>query len=229
MRKGSAQVLIANSTFYALRYVNECLKENSGIKPSPHDISTIKHSIRLLAVTMEGRILENNLERKPTVSSVRGVARRFIPAYNWMHRDESPTQFQMAAVSSYWHSLTRAIEVTYIMTASHKRLTMSKYINGHLDTEIDQSREKRRKVFLTVDHEANRLYLKTDLLQATKRQAKTATQQGAVPEGPFQVMKTTTLNNKRVKLRGELCIDKGVERFSKKINVVLPGSHTREV
>ncbi|KAM3520365.1 hypothetical protein MY4038_009445 [Beauveria bassiana] len=67
------------------------------------------------------------------------------------------------------------------------------------------------------------------LLQAAKRQAKTATQQGAVPELPFPVMKTTTLNNERRSLRREQCIPEGVGRFSKKIDAALPGSHTREI
>jgi len=67
------------------------------------------------------------------------------------------------------------------------------------------------------------------LLQAAKRQAKVATQQGAVPEVPFPVMKSTTLNNERRNLRSERCIPEGVGRFSKKIDVALPGGHTREI
>lgn len=70
---------------------------------------------------------------------------------------------------------------------------------------------------------------KNGMLQVAKRQAKDATQQGAVPDAPFPVMRTTTLNNERMKLRGERCIPEGVGRFSKKIDVALPGSHTREI
>ena len=67
------------------------------------------------------------------------------------------------------------------------------------------------------------------LLQTAKRQAKMATQHGAVPEGPFPVMKSTTLNNERRNLRSERCIPEGVGRFSKNIDAALPGSHTREI
>lgn len=67
------------------------------------------------------------------------------------------------------------------------------------------------------------------MLQAAKRQAKTATRQGAIPDASFPVMKTTTLNNEQSKLGGERCIPEGVGRFSKRIDVALPGSHTREI
>lgn len=69
----------------------------------------------------------------------------------------------------------------------------------------------------------------TLLLQASKRQAKAATQQGAMPEVPFLVMKSTTLNNERRSLRRERCIPEGVGWFPKKMDVALPGSHTREI
>lgn len=52
-----------------------------------------------MALTMRGVQKENNPLRRPTVDSVRGMARRFISSYNRAHRDETPIVCSMAAVS----------------------------------------------------------------------------------------------------------------------------------
>lgn len=70
---------------------------------------------------------------------------------------------------------------------------------------------------------------KNKLLQTAKRQAKAATEQGAVPHAPFPVMKSTMLNKEQMRLRGERCIPEGVGRFSKAINAALPGAHTQKI
>lgn len=70
---------------------------------------------------------------------------------------------------------------------------------------------------------------KNKLLQAAKRQAKAATQQGAAPKVQFPLMKSTTLNTERRKLEGERGLPESVGKFSKKIGAALPGSHTREI
>lgn len=67
------------------------------------------------------------------------------------------------------------------------------------------------------------------LLQTAKKQAKVATEQGALPHALFPIMKSTVLNNEQRKLRGERSIPEGVGRFFKKIDAALPGSHTREI
>ena len=70
---------------------------------------------------------------------------------------------------------------------------------------------------------------KNRMLRVAKRQAKAATQDGAVPQAEFPIMRSTILNIERRKLRGERSLPEGVGKFTKKVDAALPGNHTREI
>lgn len=67
------------------------------------------------------------------------------------------------------------------------------------------------------------------LLKIAKRQAKAATQEGTTAQAHFPLMRSTTLNIERKKLRRERCLPERVGVYSKKIDAALPGSHTRQI
>ena len=66
-----------------------------------------------------------------------------------------------------------------------------------------------------------------ELLKLAKNQARKATNDGATPQGQFPLMRSTTLNIQKRKLKDERCIPENVGKYSKRVDSALPGGHTR--
>ncbi|GKU07113.1 unnamed protein product, partial [Fusarium langsethiae] len=65
------------------------------------------------------------------------------------------------------------------------------------------------------------------LLEITKKQARDATQDGATPALKFPKMRSTTLNIARSSQRTRKQLPDSIGKFSKRVDVALPGKHTR--
>ena len=84
-------IRIATNLTALIRYK----RNNADEIQNPRDIVTLKHFIKFVALSMKGRQTQDNSYRRPTVDSVRAVARRFISSYNRKHRDETPIPFEL--------------------------------------------------------------------------------------------------------------------------------------
>jgi hypothetical protein len=65
-----------------------------------------------------------------------------------------------------------------------------------------------------------------DLSRRAKEAARKATEPGRSPEGQYRQAKSTVINNARAK-RGTGILPEGVGKYSKEIDIALPGKHTR--
>ncbi|KAL9572236.1 hypothetical protein ACKAV7_003619 [Fusarium commune] len=65
------------------------------------------------------------------------------------------------------------------------------------------------------------------LLRMAKKEARSASQDGAVPAQKFPRMRSTTLNIARSSQRASKRLPDNVGKFSKKVDAALPGKHTR--
>ncbi|KAJ0133094.1 Uncharacterized protein HZ326_23838 [Fusarium oxysporum f. sp. albedinis] len=65
------------------------------------------------------------------------------------------------------------------------------------------------------------------LLKMAKKEARSASQDGAVPARKFPRMRSTTLNIARSSQRASKRLPDNVGKFSKKVDAALPGKHTR--
>jgi hypothetical protein len=65
------------------------------------------------------------------------------------------------------------------------------------------------------------------LLKMAKKEARSASQDGAVPAQKFPRMRSTTLNIARSSQRASKRLPDNVGKFSKKVDAALPGKHTR--
>ncbi|EXL39090.1 hypothetical protein FOCG_18288 [Fusarium oxysporum f. sp. radicis-lycopersici 26381] len=65
------------------------------------------------------------------------------------------------------------------------------------------------------------------LLKMAKKEARSASQDGAVPARKFPRMQSTTLNIARSSQRAGKRLPDNVGKFSKKVDAALPGKHTR--
>ncbi|KAM3559278.1 hypothetical protein ARSEF4850_004209, partial [Beauveria asiatica] len=127
--------------------VEQRRKEDPNEKPNPHDLETLKHYIRFLAFTMQGRQKEGNPQRLPTVLSVRCVARRFISAYNRKHRDEKRIQQSMAALATELclsHGKRARRDKKFFTAEAYKKLqgfawSGDWYINVHYGAVVDNT------------------------------------------------------------------------------------------
>ena len=98
------------------------------------------------------------------------------------------------------------------------------YIRSIYDS-VDALRGRRNKIAIrwVRAREENKL------LQGAKREAKSMTEAGAVPERQFPAMRSTTMTIMRSKLPLSACLTTRIGKYSKRIDHALPGRHTKEI
>ncbi len=68
---------------------------------------------------------------------------------------------------------------------------------------------------------------KIDLMRRAKAEARSATEQNAIPDAPYDQARTTVKNNITPEQQIQREIPKGVGKYSKKVDMALPGKHIR--
>lgn len=68
-----------------------------------------------------------------------------------------------------------------------------------------------------------------ELLKFAKEKAKAATRQGAIPQMQLPKMRSTTLRIARAKQDAVKSLPENVGKHSKKVDIALPGKHTRQL
>ncbi len=68
---------------------------------------------------------------------------------------------------------------------------------------------------------------KVDLMRRAKAEARSATEQNAIPDAPYDQARTTVKNSIISEQQIQREIPKGVGEYSKKVDMALPGKHTR--